>query len=442
MPIIPFFAEDASGEIKPFILTFTLFPTTTNYMGMLKDFFTSKEKLLFIGIGYGLLFLLLVFQVLVNVIPWLGDTSAPFVAISGLKPELSFRDTVWLRVTARDEQTAVGSIGMFVDGNLIDRWNGDTKRVSEVFAFDSRELPEGPHELLIQTADTSLFGHIRSRRYEITVDRTPPVLSLLPASTNTFQGDTLAVYIKAGEKLHDLEAVFLGKTYTFFSREGGEPVYRALIGIPVLQPAKAFPLTLHATDLAGNSSELGLDVRLLQKGFHKEAITLTPTKAGLLTDYVAIREDYRKIRAAFAVLSKRQLWRQGFIRPADGRVTSDFGEQRVFNTKVYSVHGGIDIANKAGTPVHASNAGIVLLAERLHLFGNAVIIDHGQGVHTMYAHMRKLEVTKNQKVVKGQLIGLMGDTGLTTGPHVHWEMRVHGVVVNPTQWITQAFDYP
>ncbi len=411
-------------------------------MKLLKDFFSSKEKLLFIGISYGLLVLLLVFEVLVSVVPWLGDTGAPLVTVSGLKPELSFRDTVCLRVTARDEQTAVGSIGMFVDGNLIDRWNGDSQQASEVFAFDSRELPEGRHELLIQTADTSLFGHVGSRRYEIIVDRTPPVLSVLNTSTNTFQGDTLAVFIRAGEKLQNLEAVFLEKTYGCFAQEGGNTVYRALMGIPVLQPAKVFPLVMHATDLAGNSTDLALEIRLLQKGFHKEAITLSPVKAGLLTDYEAIREDYRKTRAAFAVLSERQLWRQGFIRPATGRTTSDFGEQRVFNAKVYSVHGGIDIANKAGTPVHASNAGVVVLAERLHLFGNAVIIDHGQGVLTMYAHMRKLEVTKNQRVVKGQLIGLMGDTGLATGPHVHWEMRVHGVVVNPAQWVSEPFDFP
>jgi murein DD-endopeptidase MepM/ murein hydrolase activator NlpD len=98
----------------------------------------------------------------------------------------------------------------------------------------------------------------------------------------------------------------------------------------------------------------------------------------------------------------------------------------------------MDIAANMGDPVQAANRGRVALAEALKVRGNAVIIDHGLGVYSCYYHLSEIRVQKGQMIEKGQVIGLVGSTGLSTGPHLHWEMRVTGNPVNPIQWTQRA----
>jgi len=423
-------------------LTFTGNRITKVGVNFFRKISANKAGLIFLSICYGLILLLVVLQFLVRLTPWLGDTQAPQVEISGLNHSLSFNAAVTFQVTAYDKQSAVGRIGVFLDGKQIDSWHGHSHNVAKEFRFDSSGLHEGRYVLHIEVADTSLFTHTNYTRYEILIDRTPPSLFMSDGNPVVRQGNTLALFVQAGERLKELSGKLFDKTLRFFPRGSNHKSYRCLLGIPVLQVAKQFPLHLTAVDLAGNRSELDISVDVEKTGFHKEAITLTPGKAGLFTDVKSIREDARKINAVFTTYSADQLWQQSFVQPTTGHISSHFGEQRVFNRRVYSVHGGVDIANRAGTPIYAANTGTVALAEKLHLFGNAVIIDHGQGLHTMYAHMRKLMVTAGRKIVKGQLIGYMGDTGLTTGPHLHWEMRIGRVAVNPFQWTKRSFDFP
>ncbi len=411
-------------------------------MKLIKELLADRGKLTFFGSMYGLIGLLLVFQILVGILPWLNDRSAPLVWVSGITHGKKCRGSLTVRVVAKDNDTAVGRMCFIVDDELIALRTGDTESLADTFLLDTDTLPEGVHSIKVKVVDTSLFAHTVIRQYEISVDRTPPVLTLKSKSTSAFQGDTLPLFIQADEVLEELQGELFEKNLIFFSYAGNKEYFRSLIGIPVLERAKSFKFTLRAIDLAGNEASVNVTVTITAKKFHQEQITLTPQKAGLLTDYTAIRNDYKKINAAYNIVSSRQLWKDTFIRPASGRISSPFGEQRVFNTTVYSVHRGIDIANKAGTPIYAANHGVVVLAEKLHLYGNTVIIDHGQGVHTMYAHMQKLTVTKNSKIEKGHLIGYMGDTGLTTGAHLHWEMRVNNLAVNPDQWIKLVFDFP
>jgi murein DD-endopeptidase MepM/ murein hydrolase activator NlpD len=411
-------------------------------MKLIKEIWEDRGKFIFFTVTYGLIVLLLIFRILVAVLPWLNDESAPLVWISGISHKQCCKGSLSLRVVAEDTQTAVAGIHVFVNEELIASRTGDSACVSDTFFLDTDSLPEGIHSIKVKVTDSSLFAHTSERQYEINVDRTPPVLTLMSKITSALQGDTLPLFIQADEALATLQGEVFEKKIIFFPHPLHRDYFRGLIGIHVLQRPQSFVLVVQASDLAGNEVAIKITISVNAKKFHQEQITLTPQKAGLLTDYTAIRNDYKKINAAYSIVSSHQLWQDAFLRPAAGRVSSPFGEQRVFNFTIHSIHRGIDIANKAGTPIHAANYGIVVLAEKLHLYGNTVIIDHGQGVLTMYAHMQKLAVTKNSRVAKGQLIGFMGDTGLTTGAHLHWEMRVNGLAVNPGQWMETAFAYP
>ena len=126
---------------------------------------------------------------------------------------------------------------------------------------------------------------------------------------------------------------------------------------------------------------------------------------------------------------------QGFIAPVVGTITCDFGPRTHPVTHKQGFHTGLDIGVSFGTPVKAAKGGIVVRAEYNSVYGNMVIIDHGNGVQSLYGHSSSLSVNKGQKVEQGQVIALAGSTGMSTGPHVHFEIRVNGQPVNPKNYI-------
>jgi murein DD-endopeptidase MepM/ murein hydrolase activator NlpD len=120
-------------------------------------------------------------------------------------------------------------------------------------------------------------------------------------------------------------------------------------------------------------------------------------------------------------------------------MTSNFGTRRSYNgSEVASFHAGADFGGDVGIPIYAPAAGKVVLAEKLMVRGNAVIIDHGLGLFSGYWHQNQLVVHVGQEVKPGDLIGFVGDTGLVTGPHLHWEIRLNGIAVEPLQWVQQV----
>ena len=122
--------------------------------------------------------------------------------------------------------------------------------------------------------------------------------------------------------------------------------------------------------------------------------------------------------------------------PTSGKITSGFGYRRSPFGSTREFHSGLDIGAPKGTPIYATANGVVRMAGYNGGYGNVVFIDHGYGFSTVYAHQWKLAVKVGQQVVKGQLIGYVGSSGASTGPHVHYEVRVNGVAANPTQYLS------
>jgi murein DD-endopeptidase MepM/ murein hydrolase activator NlpD len=130
------------------------------------------------------------------------------------------------------------------------------------------------------------------------------------------------------------------------------------------------------------------------------------------------------------------LWTSAFTRPRTSVVTSTFGSGRVFNGAVTSRHLGIDFRGAVGDSIRATNRGVVALVDTFYLAGTVVYIDHGAGVVSGYFHMSKPLVAKGDTVARGQLIGLVGQTGRVTGPHLHWTVRYGAITVNPGDLLT------
>jgi murein DD-endopeptidase MepM/ murein hydrolase activator NlpD len=249
------------------------------------------------------------------------------------------------------------------------------------------------------------------------------------------QGQTLVVKVQA-EGIARLSGLYDEGRLVIFVEGEGE--HWALVGIHALTEAGAHPLKLTATDTEGQQTEVLLSVPVVDGGYGVENIVLSPGRSALL-DPDLLKAEREQLAQVFGVFGRQQLWLGSFIVPVEGPITSKFGTQRSYNGgPAQSYHEGIDYDAPPGAAVLAANDGQVALAEPLTVRGNAVIIDHGLGIHSGYYHLSEIKVQEGQQVKKGDIVGKLGDTGLATGPHLHWEIRVHGINVDPAQWTWQT----
>ncbi len=147
-------------------------------------------------------------------------------------------------------------------------------------------------------------------------------------------------------------------------------------------------------------------------------------------------EERSKVSTFLNGVSDKRFWTEPFDAPIAGCITSPFGVTRLNNGKLTGdFHAGLDQRGAFGSPIHALTGGRVKIVEQFSLHGGTVAIDHGQGLESMYLHMSRFAVTEGQEVHEGDVIGYVGSTGRSTGPHLHWAIYVYGEPVNPLQWV-------
>ncbi len=144
-----------------------------------------------------------------------------------------------------------------------------------------------------------------------------------------------------------------------------------------------------------------------------------------------VLDDQRAIRAVCSNIRPVIFWKEGFIWPVRSKILSPFGLRRYFNGKPRSPHSGVDLRAKSNTPIRSPNDGLVVLVRDCYLSGKTLVIDHGGGLFTLYAHLSKVDVKEGQMVERGQIIGLSGASGRVTGPHLHWGVSLLGKRVDP-----------
>ena len=223
----------------------------------------------------------------------------------------------------------------------------------------------------------------------------------------------------------------------FPSGEEGE--YIALVGLPVWAEPGQRLLTAVFRDGSGQEVALSKTVQILPTEYPVEHIQLAPGRGALL-DPKILQAERERLLPIWSLRSPERLWEGPFITPTQGVISSPFGAMRSYNGgPVSDYHQGIDFSNITGTVVVAAARGRVVLAERLQVRGNTVILDHGWGVLSSYFHLSAIEVQVGDVVEQGQPIGRIGATGLVSGAHLHWEVRVGMVPVEPKEWVGRTF---
>jgi murein DD-endopeptidase MepM/ murein hydrolase activator NlpD len=144
-----------------------------------------------------------------------------------------------------------------------------------------------------------------------------------------------------------------------------------------------------------------------------------------------IEEEAEALNRLWASSAATRAWSGPFVRPVPGPANSRFGSRSILNGQARSPHGGADFASPSGTPLRAPNAGRVMLAAHLYYTGGTIVVDHGLGLVSLFAHLSRLDVAEGQSVQRGAIIGAVGATGRVTGAHLHWTVRANGARVDP-----------
>ncbi|ACG74682.1 Peptidase M23 [Anaeromyxobacter sp. K] len=256
-----------------------------------------------------------------------------------------------------------------------------------------------------------------------------PSLTLAPEAARP--GDAVLVRV-AGAGREAPRGTLGGRPLTFW-RAGAE--WRALAALPIETPAGELPAEAEAGGAA-----LRATLRIVEPGFASRTLTLAPK---YVEPPEAVKARIAADRKAFADAYARPFEPPAFARPfalpRRAPTSGRYGDQRVLNGEKPSVHYGLDLTGPRGAPVAAANAGRVVLVRDAYLSGRSVVLWHGAGIYTLYFHLDRVDVRAGQVVRRGQRIGRLGSTGRSTGPHLHWSVRVDGLLVDPESLVAIDF---
>jgi len=239
-------------------------------------------------------------------------------------------------------------------------------------------------------------------------------------------GDIITVAVK--NAAGPVEGTFKGKQLYF---NPAKKLFKAVIGIDLNQEPGKYPL-----EVTINGKKLHKNIRIVKKKYPLQRLTLPEGMVVLSPENEARAEREQKKMAAIWPVDSLRIWNGNFIDPLPGKkVGTPFGVRRIINNIPKNSHSGVDITADEGEPVLAPNDGVVVLVDDQYYSGHSVVLDHGQGIYTMFFHLSKVKVRYGQAVMKGDMIALVGATGRATGAHLHWGVRLQGAKVDPLELI-------
>ncbi|NPA93879.1 MAG: M23 family metallopeptidase [Thermodesulfobacteria bacterium] len=367
--------------------------------------------------------------------------------------------TVWAKIVQGERQVDLEEKVLPIPN----RWTGSPiKELAVTWQIRPRQsgLSSGKALLVIGAFDASLRngskGNEAILKIPVRIDYLPPIITVLSTIHNVRVGGAGAISFRVNEKVTDV-GVRVDKTF-FKAFKGPDDVYRALFSIPynVFHPKT---VQVEAVDIAGNKGISGFAYRVLPRRKKEDRINISdsflqrkmpgfvsrfPEVAAptLIETFIKVNHILRKKNNDFllSLCSKTSgtVDFKGAFERFKGAKRADFADWRHYYYHGKEVdqayHLGVDIASIAHARVPAANNGLVVFAGYNGIYGNTVVIDHGMGLQSLYAHLSQMAVTVGQRVEKGQTIGITGSTGLAGGDHLHFGMMLGGVFINPIEW--------
>lgn len=244
-------------------------------------------------------------------------------------------------------------------------------------------------------------------------------------------GSPVLFRVTAPEPLVSLQGSWL-KHQISFRLNPGCGCWYALAGVPLSTHPAQYSLDLEGATASGGRIRFSRTEAVGEARYPSTAIKVSPQYVQPPKEtLVRIEQEQALKKELFSETLPQDMWAGRFEAPAQADVSGVFGSARVFNGVKRNQHTGIDFRVQPGTPIHAANAGRVLMARSLYFEGNCVAVDHGEGLITLYLHLSEIKVKEGQQVERGTLLGLSGGTGRATAPHLHFAVRWQGTYLNP-----------
>ncbi len=276
--------------------------------------------------------------------------------------------------------------------------------------------------------------------------RPPQLSAALPAPVTSFTMTPLSlVEGRTGEfslrtaTAATVTGVFLNQTLQFAS--SGDALHSlALIGVPFGTPPGIYPVTLTVSDATGAQSPVSANIQVNPGQYGVDSVIQVTGDSSLLLNEAVEQQEAEMMRGLMMHFTPDRYFDGPFGLPAAATITSAYGSVRSYNNgALQRVHSGTDFGGPPGAPILASAGGRVVMVDNLNIRGLATVIDHGWGIYTGYWHQSEAYVQPGDLVSEGQVIGAIGSSGRVSGPHLHWELWVNGVAVDPMQWVLQDF---
>ena len=256
------------------------------------------------------------------------------------------------------------------------------------------------------------------------------------SSSSVSNGRTVAIEFEKKNNLEYENIEFEKKHFQVFKHPLKDDKLYALIPVSYYEKpgTKSFKINYKQD---GKETSQKMFLKIEDGKYKKEEITVSASKVNPKSKEVQerISKEYKEAMKIYGTVTPKSYIDSEFIMPLDSFITSDFGKARVYNGSLKGYHSGTDFRAQVGTELIASNDGVIALVKKRFYSGGTVLIDHGQGIYTCYFHMSDFAVKEGEKVKKGQVIGLSGQSGRVTGPHLHFAVRINGVQVDPLQFI-------
>ena len=337
---------------------------------------------------------------------------------------------------------------------------------NEEFTLDPKKLHlvQGQANLIIEIHDFSKRrggdGNLLLLEHKMIVDTIPPSITPISRSHNVNKGGSGLIIYRISTDTYQSgvlvnEVLFPGIPFMNDNQTG---IYICYFAVPY-NFKKDTTLYLWAKDRADNETKKVFLYHIRQKRFRKDKIRISDRLLNLaisrfphdllgadktkIERYLIINrrlrnETHAELKELCQSPIEEKLWDGPWLRMKNAATMANFGDQRIYYYKGKlidrGVHLGVDLASLARSPVQAANTGRVIFAQDFGIYGLTVVIDHGQGLYTMYGHLSRIDVDVDQPITKGEIIGLTGQTGLATGDHLHFGFMVHGIFVNPIEW--------
>ncbi len=392
----------------------------------------------------GILFIAIGFWFSLRIFNYFMHSTPPKFSILGIVDGCSYaRDlNCFLKV---DNDYKVQKVAVFLDGKLLNqvgqKVSGNSFEIP--FSVDTKLLKDGQHTLEAEVVDASFKQNRAFQKFNFYVDNVPLKAVLLETDYNVFQGQTVHLRLQINKQVERAVVKFINGDYICVPESSNSTIYEGFIPIGCEEPIGQYSFSVEIEDAVKNFMKLNgtINIRSFnfpkQKGFYISDKKVNEEKEVSMNTKILEEALEKWLKDS----PKKKLWNGCFEIPTEmQRISTPFGEIRVTPQWGKYYHRGIDIVNYPRRVVWASQDGRVIIKDRYVIPGNVVVLDHGVGVFTLYYHLDEFaDIEVGDFVKKGNPIGKIGMTGYATGYHLHWDLRVNNVSVDPLQWTKKSF---